>query len=100
MNIDITSKPVQITPTIRTQVEKSFEKLMKFDVPLINPHIIIDKAGDDLYIEAKLSIPGHELFAKAQHEDFYSAINKLTDKLKQQIIKHQGKRNASRTSAA
>jgi len=100
MNIDITSKPMQITPTIRSQVEKSFEKLARFDIPLINPHIIIDKAGSDLYIEAKVSIPGHELFAKAQHEDFYTAINKLTDKLKQQIIKQQGKRQSTRTSAA
>ena len=100
MNIDITSKPMQITPSIRSQVEKSFEKLTKFDIPLINPHIIIDKAGADLYIEAKLSIPGHELFAKAQHEDFYKAINKLTDKLKQQLIKQQGKRQSSRNSAA
>ena len=100
MNIDITSKPVQVTDSIRSQVEKSFEKLEKFDTPLINPHIIIDKAGSDLYIEAKLSIPGHELFAKAQHEDFYTAINKLTDKLKQQLIKHQGKRQSQRTSIA
>ena len=41
--------------------------------------------------EANLHIAGADLFASAENEDMYSAIDALADKLDRQIIKHKEK---------
>jgi len=38
-----------------------------------------------------LHVAGADLFASAEHEDMYSAIDALADKLDRQIIKHKEK---------
>jgi len=41
--------------------------------------------------EATVHVSGAELFATAEHEDMYAAIDALADKLDRQIIKHKEK---------
>jgi putative sigma-54 modulation protein len=41
--------------------------------------------------EATVHVRGAELFAIAEHEDMYAAIDALADKLDRQIIKHKEK---------
>jgi putative sigma-54 modulation protein len=41
--------------------------------------------------EATVHVSGAELFAIAEHEDMYAAIDALADKLDRQIIKHKEK---------
>ena len=41
--------------------------------------------------EASIHVAGADLFANAGHEDMYSAIDNLTDKLDRQIIKYKEK---------
>lgn len=100
MNIEITCKPISVTPSVREHIQHCFEKLERFEISLINPHVIVDKVDKEILVEARILIPGGELFAKAQHEDFRVATNRLTDKLKQQLIRHRGKQTAGRTQAA
>jgi putative sigma-54 modulation protein len=37
---------------------------------------------------------GAELFAEAEDEDMYAAIDALSDKLDRQLDKHKGKKNS------
>ncbi|MCM2678929.1 ribosome hibernation-promoting factor, HPF/YfiA family [Echinimonas agarilytica] len=98
--IEITCKTMSVTPSMKEHVLQAFEKLNRFDTDLFNPHVIVDKDGLDIVVEARIGIPGSELFAKAQHEEFNTATNRLVDKLKQQLIRYRGKQTASRTQAA
>ena len=41
--------------------------------------------------EATVHVTGGDLFANAEHEDLYAAIDALTDKLDRQLIKHKEK---------
>jgi len=41
--------------------------------------------------EATVHATGADLFANAEHEDLYAAIDALSDKLDRQIIKHKEK---------
>ncbi len=41
--------------------------------------------------EAKLNVNGGELFANAEDESMYAAIDALVDKLDRQIVKHKEK---------
>ena len=54
MIIDITSKVVEITPTIRERIESRLAKLGRLQVDLITPQIIIGKEGLNFTIEAKI----------------------------------------------
>ena len=99
MNIEITCKNMTVTPSIKEHITNSFEKLQRLDATLINPHVVIEQDGKEIAVEAKILIPGGELFAKAHNESFQVAANKVVDKLKQQLSKHRGKQ-AARTKAA
>ncbi|MBW8190850.1 ribosome-associated translation inhibitor RaiA [Neiella marina] len=100
MNIEITCKTMPVTPSIREHISYAFSKLERLDAQLINPHVIVEKDGSNIIVEARLFIPGTELFAKASHENFQVATNRLVDKLKQQLLRHRGKINTARNQAA
>jgi ribosome-associated inhibitor A len=87
---------MNITDAIRARVESRFEKLSRFDVPLINPHVIITSEPNSFKIEANITIPNNQLFAEADHEDLYAAINQLGQKLERQLNRYLKKPVAHR----
>ncbi|CAG9296005.1 ribosome hibernation-promoting factor, HPF/YfiA family [Celerinatantimonas diazotrophica] len=91
MIIDITSKSIDITPTIRERIENRFAKLEKPQIPLIKPQVIITREKQDYKVEAKIGVPNGQLFASEQHEDLYAAINGLGHKLERQLRRHHTK---------
>lgn len=97
MIIDITSKCLDITPSIRTRIETRFEKLAKNQVPLIKPQVIITREKQDFKVEAKIGIPNGQLFASDTQADLHAAINALGQKLERQLRKYQEKPVASRS---
>ncbi|EYU13578.1 ribosomal subunit interface protein [Photorhabdus luminescens] len=97
MIVNITSKQMEITPAIRNHVEKRLSKLNKWQVNLINPHIILSKGPQIFRADATISIPNGMLVAGAKHEDMYIAINELLTKLERQLNKVQHKGEARRT---
>ncbi|MFB0974778.1 MAG: ribosome-associated translation inhibitor RaiA [Tolumonas sp.] len=96
MLIEITSKIIDVTPSIREYVASKFEKLERMQVPMISPHVYVGKEGEHYVIEAKIQIPFGKLFAEAEHEDLYAAINALEQKLERQIIRHIHRPDARR----
>lgn len=91
MLIDVTSKVIEITPTIRERIESRFEKLERLQVPLIAPHVTITKEGQQFIVEAGAGIPSGKLFAQAEHEDLYAAVTTLGQKLERQLTRHLAK---------
>ena len=96
MIIDITSKVVEITPTIRERIESRLAKLGRLQVDLITPQIIIGKEGLNFTIEAKIGIPNGQLFALSEHEDLHAAVTLLGQKLERQLTRHSHKPIAHR----
>ncbi len=96
MIIDITSKAVEITPSIRDRIESRLAKLGRLQVALITPQIIIGKEGLNFTIEAKIGIPNGQLFAVSEHEDLYAAVTLLGQKLERQLTRHNNKPIAHR----
>jgi ribosome-associated inhibitor A len=96
MRIEITSKQITITDTMRTKVEERFEKLEKLQIPLITPHVIITKEPKGVKIEATINVPNDKIFAHAQNDDLYVAIGQLFQKLERQLTKYLHKSEASR----
>ena len=96
MRIEITSKQITITDTMRTKVEERFQKLEKMQVPLIKPHCIITKEPKGVKIEANIGVPNDKIFASAVHEDLYTAIGQLFQKIERQLKKYIHKSEADR----
>ncbi|SFU95019.1 ribosome-associated translation inhibitor RaiA [Xenorhabdus koppenhoeferi] len=96
MLVNITSKQMEITPAIRSHVEDRLSKLNKWQVTLINPHIVLSKEPQGFLVDATIGIPNGTLVASAKHEDMYSAINELLTKLERQLNKVQHKSEARR----
>ncbi|MDK7156178.1 ribosome-associated translation inhibitor RaiA, partial [Klebsiella pneumoniae] len=72
--------------------------LNKWQVNLINPHIILTKDPKGFSVDASIHTPNGQLVANAQHVDMYAAINDLLAKLERQLNKVQHK-NESRRAA-
>ncbi len=96
MRIEITSKQITITDTMRTKVEERFQKLEKLQVPLIKPHCIITKEPKGVKIEANIGVPNDKIFAHAEHDDLYTAIGQLFQKIERQLNKYIHKSEAVR----
>ena len=96
MRIEITSKHMTITDTMRAKVEERFEKLEKLQTSLINPHFIITKEPKGMKIEGTIGVPNGKVFAHAEHDDLYVAINQLFQKIERQLNKHNHKDEANR----
>ena len=97
MNVEITSKIIDITPAIRERIESRFDKLERLQVPLIKPHVTIGKEGQTFVVDATISIPSGTLFAQASHEDLYAAVTEVGQKLERQLNRHTDKPQAHRS---
>ena len=85
MTMNITSKQMEITPAIRQHVADRLAKLEKWQTHLINPHIILSKEPQGFVADATINTPNGVLVASGKHEDMYTAINELINKLERQL---------------
>ncbi len=91
MQITISGHHVEVTEPLREYVlsklerlERHFDQITNVDVTLIVEKLV-QKA------EANVHVSGADIFANAESEDMYAAIDSLADKLDRQLIKHKEK---------
>ena len=92
MQIDITGHHVEITAALRdytmekmARLERHFDKVSKVHV-ILGVEKLLHRA------EATVSANGDNLFANAEEQDMYAAIDALIDKLDRQANKLKEKR--------
>jgi putative sigma-54 modulation protein len=91
MQININGHHVEVTDAIRDYVaarmeklERHFEQVSKIDV-ILSVEKLRQKA------EATIPVNGNNIFATAEDQDMYTAIDALADKLDRQIVKRKEK---------
>ena len=91
MQINVSGHHVDLTDSLRNYVVTKLNKLERhFDkITPLNVILSVDKLRQKA--EATIHISGAELFADAESEDMYAAIDMLTDKLDRQLIKQKEK---------
>jgi putative sigma-54 modulation protein len=94
MQINLTGHHVDITPALRDYVNNKMQKIQRYFSNITNAHVIltVDKKFQQK-AEARIHLAKLEIFAEAEAEDMYSAIDLLIDKLDRQVIKHKEKLN-------
>lgn len=91
MQINLSGHHVEITPTLRDYVTSKFERLERHFDNVTNVHAVLSIEKLRQKAEATVHISGGNLFANAEDEDMYAAIDALVDKLDRQIKRHKEK---------
>jgi putative sigma-54 modulation protein len=91
MQLTISGHHLEITDAIREYVNSKFAKLERHYEQITSTTVILTVEKLSQNAEATVHVSGAELFANAQHEDLYAAIDSLTDKLDRQLIKYKEK---------
>jgi len=91
MQLNVSGHHVEVTPPLRDYVENKFERLQRHFDQITNTEVtlIVEKLMQKA--EASVHISGADIFAAAESEDMYAAIDALADKLDRQLIKHKEK---------
>lgn len=91
MQLTVSGHHVEVTEPLREYVDQKFERLQRhFDqITNIEVTLIVEKLVQKA--EANIHISGADIFAQADSEDMYAAIDSLADKLDRQLIKHKEK---------
>ena len=91
MQLNVSGHHVEVTTPLREYVVSKFERLQRHFDQITNTEVtlIVEKLVQKA--EATLHISGADIFAAAESEDMYAAIDALADKLDRQLIKHKEK---------
>ncbi len=91
MQITISGHHVEVTDPLREYVLTKFERLQRHFDQITNTDVtlIVEKLVQKA--EATIHVSGADIFATAESEDMYAAIDLLADKLDRQLIKHKEK---------
>lgn len=91
MQLDITGHHLEVTPPLKDYVETKFERLQRHFDQISTSHVILEVEKMVQKAEATVHVAGADLFAHAESDDMYAAIDSLADKLDRQLIKHKQK---------
>jgi putative sigma-54 modulation protein len=91
MQLNISGHHVDVTEALKSYVSEKIGKLERHYDHITNVHVVLSVEKMRQRAEATVHVSGAELFADADSEDMYAAIDMLTDKLDRQLIKHKEK---------
>ena len=91
MQINLSGHHVEVTDALRDYVTSKFSRLERHFEHINNVQVILTVEKLKQIAEAKLNVNGGEIFANAQDDSMYAAIDALMDKLDRQIIKYKEK---------
>ena len=77
MQLNVTGHHVDVTPSMHDYVSQKLERLERHFDHVTNVHVILSVEKLRQKAEATLHISGGNLFADAQDEDMYAAIDAM-----------------------
>ena len=104
MQLSISGHHVDLTDALNDFIGHKFEKLDRHHDHITQVHVVLNVEKSQHIAEATAHVTGAELFATADADDMYAAIDALAGKLDRQLIKHKEKtvarHNGSHTRSA
>lgn len=91
MQINLTGHHLAITDSLKDYVEGKFQRLERHFEHITQIHVILTVEKERHKAEATLHVNRGNLFADAERQDMYAAIDGLIDKLDRQLKKHKEK---------
>jgi len=105
MKLILSTHNLTLTKAIEDHVLKQLGKLDHLDQRTIDARVTLEHdhtraAGKQFSCSIRLSVRGPDLFAENVESDLYTAIDKVTKKIEQQIRKRHGKRKTRKHKIA
>ena len=91
MRLNLKGHHVEVTPAMRSYVEKKLERIVRHFDQLIDINCVFSVEKLVQRVEATLHVSGHDIHADAKDENMYAAIDALADKLDRLVTKHKEK---------
>ena len=91
MQINVTGIHLTVTDAMRSYTEEKLRKLERHAERIIAIQVVLQSEHFKNKAEASLLVSGCDIVANAEHEDMYTAIDQMIDKLDRQLIKHKEK---------
>lgn len=96
MNLNLTGRHLEVTPAIREHVVSKLGKIKRHFDHVIDINVILSVEKLVQKAEATVHLSGKTVFAEADDENLYVAIDNLVDVLDRQVLKHKDKHSARR----
>lgn len=94
MQLNISGHHVDLTEPLKHYVESKLERLQRHNSHITTTEVTLVVEKMVQKAEATMHVAGADLFAAAESEDMYAAIDGLVDKLDRQLIKHKEKQRS------
>lgn len=91
MQINLSGHHLDITPALRSYVETKLLRLERHFDHVTTAHVILTVEKERKKAEATIHVNRGNLYADAEQNDMYAAIDRLIDKLDRQVKKHKEK---------
>ena len=93
MQINVSGHHVEVTDSLRSYVNTKLDRLERHFDKIIHMNVILSVEKQRQKAESTIRISGGEVYADAESEDLYAAIDMLADKLDRQLLKQKEKQN-------
>jgi putative sigma-54 modulation protein len=91
MQLSVTGHHLEVTPALRSYVEKKLTRITRHFEQVIDSHFVLTVDKLQHKAEATLHVSGDTIHAVASDGDMYAAIDALADRLERRIRKHKEK---------
>ena len=91
MQINVSGHHVEVTDSLRSYVNTKLDRLERHFDKIIHMNVILSVEKQRQKAESTIRISGGEVYADAESEDLYAAIDMLADKLDRQLLKQKEK---------
>ena len=97
MQLDITGHSDSVSQALREYITKKFDKLHNhFERLIVSIHVTLKVIHLSHIAAATVHVRGAELYADAEAENMYAAVDSLVDKLNETVRKHKEKHSSHR----
>ena len=91
MQLNVSGHHLEVTHSLRNYVSIKLERLERHFGRITKMNVILSVEKQRQKAESTIQVSGGEIYADAEHDDLYTAIDMLADKLDRQIIKKKEK---------
>ena len=91
MQLHVSGHHVEVTDSLRNYVSTKLERIERHFDRITNMKVILSVEKQRQKAESTIHVTGGEIYAVAEHNDLYTAIDQLADKLDRQVIKKKEK---------
>ena len=91
MQLNVSGHHVEVTDSLRNYVSTKLERIERHFDRITNMKVILSVEKQRQKAESTIHVIGGEIYAAAEHNDLYTAIDQLADKLDRQVIKKKEK---------